>query len=95
MYGTEKQRSQPLKVDLKNGKLMISIGIDILAHAVSYSDNWNEEAKIVDTYEFARDIMTAITDDDEGDGTAYHMFDMAAIEAAEQGSLGVEFGDVE
>ena len=91
--GTEKQRSHPLEVELKNGKLLISIGIDNLSYAVSSSDNWNKEDKIVDTYEFARDIITAITDSDEGDGTIYHMFDMAAIEAAEQGGLGVEFGE--
>lgn len=88
--GTEKQRSQPLKVKLVDGKLSISIGIDTLVYAVTHSDSWDEKVKISDTYEFARDIIVAITNDNEDIGTVYHMFDMAANTTVEQGSLGVE-----
>jgi len=90
--GTEKQRSQPLKVELKAGKLQFSIGIDILAHAIQMSDVWDEENKVVDNYGLARDILSVISDEG-GFNTVYHMLDMSAVEAMEQGSIGVEYGE--
>lgn len=52
-----------------------------------------KKTKIADTYEFTRDILTAITDEGGCDGTVYHMFDMAALFRGFDSIHGVEFGE--
>ncbi|AGH32254.1 hypothetical protein VPHG_00191 [Vibrio phage 11895-B1] len=88
--GAEKQRSEALKVEIKNGKLIISIGIDTLSHVCTYSDYWDNNVSVTDTYLFAQDIVSEIVNNDEGEGTVYYMLDTAASKAVENGSIGVE-----
>lgn len=89
---------KPLSVTVKDGRLLIEIGVDVLAHAVSYSDwanPWNEDAHdnirefaIIDAEEFARDVKHAMQAEREDGSTPLSDFLDAMTQAAvEDGSL--------
>jgi len=92
---------QPLTVEVKDGRLTISIGVNVLAHAVSYSDwasPFDEKANdyirtfaITDAEEFARDVLHAMLDEREDGSTPLSDFiDKASEAAVDDGSLATE-----
>lgn len=81
-----------LKVELINGKIVISIGVDALAFAVENSPDWYDEYKPdpKNNYEeFGKSILQYL-EHEEGDGTTpiHRMFDSVALEALDQGCEG-------
>lgn len=89
---------KPLSVRVKDGRLTIEIGVDVLAHAVSFSDwanAWDDDADdnirtfaIEDTDEFAKDVRTAMLDEREDGSTPLSDFlDAMSSAAVEDGSL--------
>lgn len=90
--------AKPLNVSVRNGRLLIEIGVDVLAHAVSYSDwanPFDEKANdyirdfaIIDAEEFARDVANAMNDEREDGSTPLSDFiDSASKAAVDDGSL--------
>lgn len=90
-------RDQGLVVEIVNGVLSITIGVDTLCHAVKMgmeSQFYGGEGEITFTNPdvFAQAVMNALTYEEEDGATPLHaVFDAAAIEACEQGCEGIEF----
>lgn len=92
----EDPRDHGLTAEIVDGKLIISIGINVLAHACEFGhpENQADEFRIVDKDEFAKDILNEITREEEDGTTPLHrLFDAATLEAIDQGSLGIEFNN--
>lgn len=92
---------RPLETKIENGALVIRIGIQTLAHAVSYSDwanPFDEDAHdyirtfaIVDAHEFASDVRHEMLREREDGSTPLSDFlDQMSEEAVNQGSLGTD-----
>lgn len=94
---------QELKVEVKGGRLVISIGIDTLAFAaenmdsnLSYDDDWKPTKgfTVSNKKEFAEDVLRELEREEEDGTTPVHiLLDSACEEAVNQGSLGVELHD--
>jgi hypothetical protein len=93
---------QPLSVEVKNGRLVISIGTDVLAHAVRYSDwanPYDENAndyirtfEVTNTEQFAQDVMRAMLREREDGSTPLSDFlDKSSESAVDDGSEAVEY----
>lgn len=86
------QREQPLTIEIVDGRLVVSIGIDALMEAVRGGDDWDDETMtIVDPDTFAAEIAHALETDEQEDGTTdIHLaIDKAATSAIEGGSEAV------
>jgi hypothetical protein len=85
-------RKQQLQVEIDDGVLRISIGVDLLCHAVQVP--WKESGfnyRVIDKDAFAKAIANELEREDEEGSTPLHfVFDKAADEAIEQGADGVE-----
>lgn len=83
---------QQLKVEVEADLLKISIGVDLLCHAVTHGPGMMSEAEVTDRDAFVRAIVDELLRDEEDGTTPVHrMFDAAAEEAVEQGAEGVRF----
>jgi hypothetical protein len=102
---TDDPLNTPLTVEVRDGRLVIEIGIHALAHAVTQSDasnpfddDKNEYLRtfaIADAVEFAQDVRRALTHEAEDGTTPLHtLLDEMAEEALNDGSLGLHDGDV-
>lgn len=97
-------RDQHVNVDIVDGRLVVSIGIDTLAVAVQYMPQLGEafdevegkeiENEITDADKLAAAIVEAL-DDEEEDGTTlvHRMLDKAALRAIENGAEGILTAD--
>ena len=90
-----------LRIDVKGGKLIISVGIDTLARAFEdseYNEHFNDLSEIyeklycvTDHKEFAKEVALALQEEDEEGTTAVHvLLDEACENAIENGCEGVE-----
>jgi hypothetical protein len=79
-----------LKVEIKDGVLEISIGVETLAFAIQNSPTWRG-GKITDDKKFAEDVLIELLDEDEEGTTAVHkLFDDMAENAINDGSTNFE-----
>lgn len=89
----------PLSCSIVGDLLMISIGIDTLAHATVTECLVRDSGipvgiTILDKHEFARDVARAINAEREDGSTLLtDLLDKAAVMAFEDGSLGVSYRD--
>ena len=95
-------RDKHLTVEIIDGELRISVGIDTLKFAAEHSpDNRltqydgekNEflSYKILDSKEFAKDVSCSLQNEEEDGTTPVHtLLDNAILDAIEQGSLAVD-----
>ena len=92
---------KPLAVSVADGRLVIEIGIETLAHAVTYADwanpwsgthdDYIRTFAITDPVQFAKDVQHAMLSEREDGSTPLSDFiDAASEEAIEQGSLGLD-----
>ena len=92
--------SEPLKVTIEDSALVIRIGIQTLAHAVTYSDwanRWSDEANdyirefaIEDAHQFAKDVANMMQrEEEDGSSLLTNFIDKASEEAVNDGSLGL------
>lgn len=100
------RRNQPLKVELVDGALQISIGIGALQfvaeHAPGPPLTWYDEElgeymiyPISDSVDFANDVLIELCREQEDGTTPVHvLFDNAMWKAIEEGSLGVDYEPV-
>jgi len=88
-------RNEPLKTEIKDGQLVISIGIDMLCFAVSEGRGYGMgEISITNNDVFVGEILRELNDESEGGSTAVHrMLDDAASQAIENGAEGAEYDD--
>ena len=95
---------QELKATVEDGRLVIAIGVQTLAHAIAYADwaNLFDEAAddyirtfaIEDAPQFAKDVVSAMLDEREDGSTPLSDFlDQMAQAAIEDGSLGLHEDD--
>ena len=78
----------PLSMEIKDGQLVISIGINTLAFATGV---YITDFKIINNEGFAKDILNELDAEEEDGSTMVHrMFDTAANNAIENGSEAVE-----
>jgi hypothetical protein len=93
-------KDDPLNVEIVGGKLVISIGIDCLAHAIEWSPSLGDYdhvandyvyPKVTDPERFAREIAIILDREESEDGTTavHRMLDRAAEVAIENGAEGV------
>lgn len=96
--------SEPLTCKIDHGRLVISIGIDVLALATEcrepfsvYDPNkgdWRTAWKVTDALEFAKDVHHELMDEaEDGSSLVTEILDKAMEQALDQGSLGVEEGE--
>lgn len=92
-------KDQQLKVEVVDDRLVISIGIGLLAFAVQASSDasgWPEDWYVSDPAAFAAEVARQLENEEEDGTTPVHrMLDAAALEALEQGADGVEEGGPE
>lgn len=83
-------RDQQIKTEVANGRLVVSIGVDLLAHAVSVGDDWEEEWKVVDPDAFVAAVGRELESEEEDGTTLLHRaFDSAAMSVVESGDESV------
>ncbi|WP_230770577.1 hypothetical protein [Sphingomonas sp. Leaf4] len=92
-------REQGLKVELVDGRLVISIGIDALMTAVKGSPSWEQQIEddrgwsIEQPDGFAADVVAELEREEEDGTTPVHrMLDEAFEQAIDQGSLHIDLG---
>lgn len=96
MNDNREPRNTSLDVNIENGILSISIGVDALVEAVQANPHSNffglvESMKVTDNDAFAEAILFSLQEEREDGATPVHiMFDRAAEHAIEQGCDGVE-----
>lgn len=80
--------SAPLAVKVTNGQLVISIGIETLAHALLNDPDFDPEGvEVLDAAQFAQDTVSALDTEDEGGRTSVQrLLDEAMNQAIESGS---------
>lgn len=103
MAGTEPRLNNygaPLAVAIEDGALVIRIGIQTLAHAVTYSDwahQYDDEAcdyfrdfAISDAHQFAVDVGNMMQrEEEDGSSLLTNFIDKASLDAVGDGSLGI------
>lgn len=88
------RRMQQLQVSVDNGVLSISIGVDVLAHAVTMGAGGMGELTVTDADVFAGELVHALKSEEEDGTTPVHrMLDKVSKHAAEQGAEGIDFDD--
>ncbi len=93
---------RPLEVTVKDGQLVIAIGVNTLAHAVSYADwavpydtekgDWIRTFAISDPEQFAKDVRMAMLDErEDGSSLLTDFLDRVSGAAVDDGAEGCEF----
>lgn len=93
---------RPLGVKVQNGALIIEIGVDVLAHAVTYADwanPFDEQANdyvrtfaISDATVFANDVKRAMLNErEDGSSPLTDFLDAVAEATVDDGSIACEF----
>lgn len=83
-------KDQPLKIELENERIVISVGISAFAYGVQHADSWDEELKIEDETQFAKDVLRELQrEDEQGSTDLFFLFDKAANKAVENGSAAI------
>ena len=94
-------KERPLNVTVKDGELVIRIGVNVLASAVARGDDFHEyddpsdqylrNFAITDATQFARDVAIALEHEEEnGSSPLTRLLDEMAQAAIDDGSTGVE-----
>lgn len=88
-------RDQALVVEIVDGRLVISIGVDTLMVAAKGGDAWDDEQgdEIENVDGFAEDILDQLLDEAEDGTTLVHIaIDTAVQQALDAGSLNIRYG---
>lgn len=83
-------RNQQLQVEIKDGRMEITIGVDLLCFAIEHGPI-GAGLTITDNDVFSGEIRSQLLIEEEDGSTPVHrMLDAAASEACEQGAYGCE-----
>lgn len=90
------QKNQQLQIERKNDALRISIGTDLLCHALSIGRSYGAgEVKITDKDLFISELVRELHSEEEDGTTLVHrMLDSAVTNAIESGAEGIEWEDI-
>jgi len=97
---SERREEMPLRCDVVDGAIDISIGVGVLCFAAdNHPDFWDGESgpevpniKITNAQDFAREVMFAINAESEDGSTLLtRMLDEAIAKAVESGCDGVDY----
>jgi len=99
--GTKTAKDQGLRVAVVGGRLVISIGVDALAHAFQETEfakpfdetiaDWRQRWHVTSADHFARDVRTALEcESEDGSTPISDLLDKACVDAVEDGSMGTE-----
>jgi hypothetical protein len=82
----------PLRYEIDNGRLVVSIGVNTLADALQQGPEWGNEFRITDAAVFAQAVVAELeTDEDEiGETSITRALTQAAERAIESAADGVE-----
>lgn len=88
-------RKSPLKVEIADGLLTISIGIETMNRATAYGlEHTYGSINVTDHDVFAVEVLRELKDESEDGTTLIHrMLDQATAQAIEQGAEGVDVED--
>ncbi|MGL4349504.1 MAG: hypothetical protein ACRDC7_00610 [Aeromonas veronii] len=88
-------KSSPLVVDLDGSKLVITIGIETLLHAIETGRSYGlGDIKITDKELFLSEVVGELRAEQEDGSTLIHeAFDRAVSNALENGADGVEYDE--
>ncbi len=97
----DRHYGEPLTVSIVDGQLVIAIGVNTLAHAVSYADwanPYDEKTHdyvrgfaIVDAEAFAKDVLAAMLDErEDGSSPLSDFLDKMTEAAVDDGSIAIE-----
>lgn len=86
---------QRLEVEIVDGRLVISIGINVMCHAIQLGPYFgDDDLRITDNLEFARSVRNRLVEEEEDGSTLIHRaLNRAAQNAIESGDDGVDFDD--
>lgn len=95
-------KAHPLEVKIERGALVIRLGVETLAHAVTYSDwanpfdekvnDYIRTFAITDAQAFAEDVRRAMLDErEDGSSPLTDFLDKATEAAVDDGSMACEF----
>jgi hypothetical protein len=98
---TKKPSDAPLAVHVVDGRLVIEIGIEVLADAFNHSlyatpysnkhRDWVPRMRVSDPLEFAKEVALELQNEEEDGATRVtKLLDRACRAAVEDGALGVE-----
>lgn len=84
-----KTKDQPLEIKVRNGRLVISVGISALAYGVQESYEWTGE-KISDELQFAKDVARELSrEDEQGNTEFYFLLDKLSQRAIDNGTTAI------
>jgi hypothetical protein len=96
-------KEQPLRCEIVDGRIVISVGINTLAGAPADREPWvvydmaddrndfYRKLRVTDPEEFAQDVARALErEEEDGTNDLHRLFDKAMIDAVEDGSGAVE-----
>jgi hypothetical protein len=88
---TDNLRNQPLQVEIIDGRLVISIGVELLTSGILDIPAVDHgEVEITDFDVFAQEIALKLeAEEDDGTTVIHHAFDRAAEMAIEDGCDGI------
>lgn len=89
-------RGSPLSVSVADGVLSISIGVDVLAHAISVGRRYGSPFDLIvtDPDAFAKEVALELQSEEEDGTTRVHMLlDEVALSVAENGGEGIDIMD--
>ena len=84
-------RNQIVEIEIKDGRFVITAGIDFVCKAVINCTDLGNEFEVVDNDIFAAEILKELKEEEE-DGTnkIHKAFDKSALQAVENGARGVD-----
>jgi hypothetical protein len=96
------KKDYPLTVEIKDGQLKISVGIDTLAYSAEHSEyanpfdeklyDYKQIFKITDPLQFAKDVKLILEREEEDGSTPLNLFlDKICESTFDDGSEGVEY----
>jgi hypothetical protein len=83
-------RNKPLTVEIVDGLLSITIGVDILCYAINVAHGKQQGFNITDNDVFANEILMELLHEEDGVNSVHRMLDYAAQCSVEYGGEGFE-----
>jgi hypothetical protein len=91
----------PLTVSVKSGRLVVAVGVEVLAHALKFADwsisfdedkqDYLQRYRVTDATELAKDVMHAMLHErEDGSSPLSDFLDAMTQAAIEDGCIGVE-----
>lgn len=81
---------KPLQIQLIDGQLVVSLGINTLCHSVMSQEHWPDGAQIINNEEFTKEIINEL-DDVDGQHFIGFLLDKAALKVFDGGSLSINY----